>query len=128
MATQHECGTDCKPVTIHASNGAIIGRGHQMYAQEPSSAAGRYQWEINQRIFRQGAGARKAYRATGQDQTRNCRVWEVRRANRDLWSQTNFSYRRLHRAWLPVEDTRNTTEASEIFDEYRQFVPGADDE
>lgn len=44
-----------------------------MYAAEPSSAAGRYQWEQNRAILDQG---RRAWRATGQGQSRACRVWD----------------------------------------------------
>lgn len=72
--TNHECGIDCKLETTPTG-----GKAHVMYANLPSSAAGRYAWEGNARIFRQGRGARAAWRKTGQDQTRECRVWEEQR-------------------------------------------------
>lgn len=49
-----------------------------MYAAEPSSAAGRYQWEQNRSILARG---RRAWRATGQGQSRECRVWDEWRKN-----------------------------------------------
>ena len=75
MPVQHECWIDCKPVLD--AHGNI--RGHGMYAPPPNPVAGRYQWEINQKIFRMGLGARKAWLATGQDETRECRKWNQRR-------------------------------------------------
>lgn len=71
MATPHVCHVDCK-LEID-SRGR---RSHVMYASEPSSAAGRYQWEQNARIKREG---RRAWRATGQGQSRECRVWDEHR-------------------------------------------------
>ncbi|QAU07339.1 hypothetical protein SEA_ALLEB_4 [Microbacterium phage Alleb] len=71
MATPHTCYVDCKPETTPTG-----GTAHVMYASEPSSAAGRYQWEQNAAIKRQG---RRAWRATGQAQSRACRVWDYLR-------------------------------------------------
>lgn len=64
----HICHVDCQP-TPSPTGGTY----HVMYAAEPSSAAGRYQWEQNAAIKRQG---RRAWRATGQGESRECRVWE----------------------------------------------------
>lgn len=71
MATTHICHVDCKLEIDDLGR-----RSHVMYASEPSSAAGRYQWEQNARIKREG---RRAWRATGQGQSRECRVWDERR-------------------------------------------------
>lgn len=68
-----------------------------MYANLPSSAAGRYQWEGNARIFRQGRGARAAWRKTGQDQTRECRVWEQDRKHNRLQSRDGYTTRAEYR-------------------------------
>lgn len=67
----HICHVDCKLETTPTG-----GRAHVMYASEPSSAAGRYQWEQNAKIKRQG---RRAWRATGQGQSRECRLWDENR-------------------------------------------------
>lgn len=72
MAAPHTCHVDCK-LEIDAKGR----RSHLMYAAEPSSAAGRYQWEQNAAIKRQG---RRAWRATGQGQSRECRLFDYRRA------------------------------------------------
>lgn len=76
MATAHICRVDCKPVRIKGENGLTIGHGHQMYPSEPSSAAGRYQWEQNRLILDQG---RRAWRESGQGQSRGCRAWDENR-------------------------------------------------
>lgn len=68
----HICHVDCKLETTSTG-----GRAHVMYASEPSSAAGRYQWEQNAKIKAQG---RRAWRATGQGQSRECRLWDYERA------------------------------------------------
>ena len=73
MATSHLCHVDCK-LEIDAQGR----RAHVMYAAEPSSAAGRYQWEQNRAILDQG---RRAWRESGQGQTRECRVWDEWRKN-----------------------------------------------
>lgn len=72
MATNHVCHVDCRLEVSPEGRKA-----HMMYAAEPSSAAGRYQWEQNRAILDQG---RRAWRATGQGQSRECRVWDHRRA------------------------------------------------
>lgn len=71
MATPHICNVDCKLEISPEGN-----RAHVMYASEPSSAAGRYQWELNRAILNAG---RRAWRASGQGQSRECRVWDERR-------------------------------------------------
>lgn len=73
MATAHVCRVDCLPVRITDESGLTIGHAHQMYASEPSSAAGRYQWEQNRFILDKG---RRAWRESGQGQSRACRVWD----------------------------------------------------
>ena len=78
MAT-HICNVDCKPeptVWRDAEGNPQKGTAHMMYASEPSSAAGRYQWELNRAILDRG---RRAWRASGQGQSRECRVWDERR-------------------------------------------------
>lgn len=70
MATPHICHVDCK-LEIKGTR-----RAHIMYAAEPSSAAGRYQWELNRAILDRG---RRAWRESGQGQSRACRVWDETR-------------------------------------------------
>jgi hypothetical protein len=67
----HECHVDCEPFTT-----ATGGNGHEMYPAEPNRSAGRYQAELNL------AMTRREYRASGQDESRNVRVWNARRATR----------------------------------------------
>lgn len=77
----HTCHVDCRPVvTIHSVTGKPY-TSHVMHQSEPTSAAGRYQWEQNAAIKRQG---RRAWRATGQGQSRECRVWDERRRRAEL--------------------------------------------
>lgn len=71
MATTHICHVDCE-LTIEGTR-----KIHMMHAAEPSSAAGRYQWELNRDLLDRG---RRAWRESGQGQSRECRVWdELRR-------------------------------------------------
>lgn len=70
MATPHTCHVDCELIIEGARTI------HMMHAAEPSSAAGRYQWEQNAKIKARG---RRAWRATGQGQSRECRVWDYMR-------------------------------------------------
>lgn len=76
---EHECGRDCDLQYSEALGTHI----HVMRAADPTPVAGRYQWEQNQRIFRSGFGARKAYRATGQGSSRAVRAHDARRGRRD---------------------------------------------
>ncbi|QIG58548.1 hypothetical protein SEA_HUBBS_117 [Microbacterium phage Hubbs] len=95
MATPHTCHVDCELI-IEGTR-----RIHMMHAAEPSSAAGRYQWELNRGILDAG---RRAWRASGQGQSRACRVWDAeRRAVLDEFGVgTMHAIRRLHRALSPV--------------------------
>lgn len=99
MPTAHVCHVDCKLEIDDLGR-----RSHVMYASEPSSAAGRYQWEQNARIKREG---RRAWRATGQGQSRECRAWDDKRRRRLEWLGQSAmhrirSYARLRAALLPV--------------------------
>lgn len=67
MATPHTCHVDCELI-IEGTR-----RIHMMHAAEPSSAAGRYQWELNRGILDKG---RRAWRESGQGQSRACRAWD----------------------------------------------------
>lgn len=80
MTSNHVHYVDCKRVFSTVLGATVC----EMYASLPTSAAGRYQWEQNQRILRQGKGARAAWRATGQGETRENRVWALARFN-NLW-------------------------------------------
>lgn len=71
MATSHICHVDCKLIVEDGR------KAHMMYAVEPSSAAGRYQWELNREILNAG---RRAWRASGQGQSRECRLWDYGRS------------------------------------------------
>ena len=76
----HICNVDCKPEPTDwrdTEGNEHPGTAHMMYASEPSSAAGRYQWEQNRALLDQG---RRAWRASGQGESRECRVWSHRRA------------------------------------------------
>lgn len=81
MLNTHVCNIDCQLITYPTG-----GKAHMMYAAEPSSAAGRYQWEQNAAIKAQG---RRAWRATGQGQSRECRVWDERRR---MWNSGKFTF------------------------------------
>lgn len=75
----HICNVDCdrqviECVDIHGNERVRVA--HIMYAAEPSSAAGRYQWELNRDLLNQG---RRAWRASGQGQSRACREWDAQR-------------------------------------------------
>lgn len=71
----HICGIDCQLVYSSILQAHI----HQMYPAEPNTAAGRYQYDRNQEIYRMGKGARAAMRATGQPDTRTNREWKYAR-------------------------------------------------
>jgi len=73
-APDHVCHIDCKLITREDG-----GRSHIMYASTPNTAAGRYQYDGNREILNMGRGARKAMRATGQDDTRTNREWSYAR-------------------------------------------------
>lgn len=95
----HICRVDCDPQTVEYANGQT-GVAHMMYASEPSSAAGRYQWEQNRAILDRG---RRAWRASGQGQTRECRVWDERRRQSDPWKLYGWTGRRAsERRWRGV--------------------------
>lgn len=102
----HTCYVDCKPVdTVHSVTGETY-RSHVMYASEPSSAAGRYQWEQNAEIKRQG---RRAWRATGQGESREVRLWNRERAEHYGWNDGDSLHkglradmRRIREALAPV--------------------------
>lgn len=70
MATPHTCHVDCELI-IEGTR-----KVHMMHAAEPSSAAGRYQWELNRQILDRG---RRAWRESGQGQSRACRIWDENR-------------------------------------------------
>lgn len=75
----HICHVDCRLEVTPYTDGngkPRERRAHIMYAAEPSSAAGRYQWEQNRAILDQG---RRAWRATGQGESRAVREWNERR-------------------------------------------------
>lgn len=64
----HVCGIDCQRTPTG---------GHVMYPATPNSAAGRYQAALNLDM------TRAQYRASGQDESRECRVWAAARAERE---------------------------------------------
>lgn len=72
MATPHICHVDCELILEGTR------KVHMMHAAEPSSAAGRYQWELNRAILDAG---RRAWRASGQGQSRECRIFDFRRTS-----------------------------------------------
>lgn len=73
-APDHVCHIDCQ--LIIREDG---GRSHIRYAAAPNTAAGRYQYDSNRKILNMGRGARRAMRATGQDDTRTNREWNYAR-------------------------------------------------
>lgn len=81
MATPHICQVDCHVEPI-MHEGEQVGSAHVMYPTEPSSAAGRYQWEQNRAILDAG---RRAWRASGQGQSRECRAWDDKRRRKLEW-------------------------------------------
>lgn len=62
----HECGIDCEFITAAGM--------HVLYPAAPTIDAGRYQYDRNAGI------TRRAYRESGQDETRAVRVWNAQRA------------------------------------------------
>lgn len=62
-AQDHVCFVDCDPTQ----------GGHMMYPAEPNAVAGRYQASENLRM------TRREYRASGQDESRNVRLWNLKR-------------------------------------------------
>ena len=84
MATAHICHVDCK-LEVTGTR-----RAHIMYAAEPSSAAGRYQWELNRGILDRG---RRAWRESGQGQSRACRVWDEMRRQSELFGDGHLYIR-----------------------------------
>ena len=88
--TSHTCHVDCTPVvSVHSVTGKPY-TSHVMFAAEPSSAAGRYQWERNREILDKG---RRAWRVTGQGQSRACRVWSEKRRSKLEWLGQNGMFR-----------------------------------
>lgn len=67
----HVCDIDCERVPT-----ATGGVAHVLYPSTPNGAAGRYQAAQNVGI------TRREYRASGQDESRACRVWAAERAAR----------------------------------------------
>lgn len=95
----HICHVDCRIETTPTG-----GRAHIMYPAEPSSAAGRYQWELNRAILDKG---RRAWRESGQGQSRACRVWDERRRthpNDYLKADRAFNSRRFARELAALSD------------------------
>ncbi|WNO25901.1 hypothetical protein SEA_ASEGATO_119 [Microbacterium phage ASegato] len=98
MATPHICHVDCELILEGTR------RIHMMHAAEPSSAAGRYQWELNRAILDKG---RRAWRESGQGQSRACRAWDDKRRRKLEWlgSRAMFrirSFARLRAALAPI--------------------------
>lgn len=79
-APDHVCHIDCK-LGVDLGAGRVV---HMMYAAEPNTAAGRYQYDENRKILHMGKGARAAMRATGQQDTRANREWNY---GRKLWNR-----------------------------------------
>lgn len=84
MATPHTCHVDCE-LTLEGTR-----KIHMMHAAEPSSAAGRYQWELNRAILDAG---RRAWRASGQGQSRACRVWDEMRRQSEMFGDGDLYIR-----------------------------------
>lgn len=76
----HTCGIDCETITPD-------GR-HILYPAAPTIDAGRYQYDKNAGM------TRRAYRASGQDESRECRVWA---ANRSIVLGERGQYQRAAR-------------------------------
>ncbi|WMI33878.1 hypothetical protein SEA_ERENYEAGER_118 [Microbacterium phage Erenyeager] len=98
MATPHICHVDCELILEGTR------RIHMMHAAEPSSAAGRYQWELNRAILDKG---RRAWRESGQGQSRACRVWDDKRRRKLEWLGDRGMFRirsfaRLRAALTPI--------------------------
>lgn len=93
----HTCRVDCELVTGPTGLPA-----HVMRAAEPSSAAGRYQWELNRDLLNRG---RRAWRESGQGQSRACRVWDEMRRESTTWAlgySPLYGIRRAHRLELAL--------------------------
>lgn len=71
---EHECHVDCTP-SLSATGGTV----HELYPSAPDRSAGRYQAELNATMDR------RAYRASGQDESRNVRAWNRQRVLGRHW-------------------------------------------
>ena len=83
----HTCGIDCK---LEISEDGKS-RAHVMYPSDPNGAAGRYQAAQNLTM------TRREYRATGQDETREVRLWTAERNARRSLDGFHVSPRRNYR-------------------------------
>lgn len=101
--TDHECGVDCRLYFREPGN-PESSTGHMMYPSEPSTAAGRYQWEQNQKIM-----TRREWDATGQDESRECRKWNRDRARKIITGQYP------HPNELPVTSRRSKRHSRKLF-------------
>lgn len=101
----HICNVDCDRQVIEyvdPNGNERVRVAHIMYAAEPSSAAGRYQWELNRQILDRG---RRAWRESGQGQSRACREWdEHRRVQYSYIGHLFMSGRRAERGWRDLHD------------------------
>lgn len=109
MGQNHICGIDCKLVA--REDGGFT---HVMYPSDPTTAAGRYQYDRNREIYTMGKGARAAMRATGQQDTRTNREWNYART----------LYRELYvgPAWSEDETREKHAEYQDLAD--KAFGPG----
>lgn len=99
--SNHICRVDCQVViSTHSVTGEEY-RSHVMYASEPSSAAGRYQWELNRDLLDAG---RRAWRASGQGSSRAVRIWdENRRVQYEQFGDLFPNGRRAERGWAAIQ-------------------------
>lgn len=101
--TDHVCGVDCRLYFREPGNSESVS-GHMMYPSEPSTAAGRYQWEQNQKLR-----TRREWDATGQDESRACREWNADRARKIITGQYP------HPNELPVTSRRSKRHSRKQF-------------
>jgi hypothetical protein len=97
--TDHTCGIDCKLISIAGPGAPRLV--HEMYPSEATPHAGRYQHTINQ------SHDRRSYRASGQDETRNVRIWnlefEGRKSRNFQWSELVMAGRMMRERRLRRE-------------------------
>lgn len=89
--SDHICHIDCLLITVEGGR-----RQHRMYPADPTPHAGRYQHTRNIGM------TRREYRATGQDESREVRVWnEKRRVFREDHAQD------VARGFAPMHNLRS---------------------
>lgn len=88
LTDTHICNVDCEPIIITDVTTGEKRQGHIMYPADPTPHAGRYQATLNL------TQTRREFRESGQDESRNVRLWNEERRI----AKANGTYRLGERA------------------------------